>query len=183
MRKNALECLQSRPKHNRLYRDSLVNKRLFKLLDNKKKQKILFYIPLSTEVNILKTLAKLRRRHTIYIPFMVAQSFKMVPFRLPLTKKKFGIFEAGNSHLNIIQIDSAVVPVVGVDGNLQRIGFGKGMYDRFFEKLQKRAYIIFTQQEYCYTQELICDTYDIAGDILLTPKRVMVSPKRVKQRK
>ena len=40
---------------------------------------------------------------------------------------------------NINNIDIAIVPAVGVDGNLQRIGFGKGMYDRFFEKLQEET--------------------------------------------
>lgn len=70
---------------------------------------------------------------------MQGESFKMVPFRLPLKKKKFGIYEAGNSLRDIKNIDVAIVPVVGVDGNLQRVGFGKGMYDRFFEKLKKET--------------------------------------------
>jgi len=175
MRQNSLLKLRKSSKHNILYREALLNKKLLGLLKSKRKRKILFYYPLAMEVNILKTLYKLRKTHDIYIPFMVEQSFKMVPFRLPLKRKKFGIFEAGNSHLDIKNIDFAVVPVVGVDGNLQRIGFGKGMYDRFFEKLKKRPYIIFTQLEYCYTKEKICDSYDVAGDILLTPTKVLKS--------
>ena len=73
---------------------------------------------------------------------MEGKSFKMVSYRLPLKKKKFGIYEAGNTIRNIKKIDIAVVPVVGVDGRLQRVGFGKGMYDRFFEKLEKKMYSI-----------------------------------------
>ena len=104
---------------------------------------------------------------------MQGESFKMVPFRLPLKKKKFGIFEAGNTVRHINKIDIAIVPAVGVDGNLQRVGFGKGMYDRFFEKLQKKPYTIFTQLEFCYTKELICDSYDVKCDLLLTPTKVI----------
>ena len=47
------------------------------------------------------------------------------------------------------------------------------MYDRFFETLQKRPYIIFTQIELCYTEEFICDDYDIACDLLITPKKTI----------
>ncbi|HIP20014.1 MAG TPA: 5-formyltetrahydrofolate cyclo-ligase [Sulfurimonas sp.] len=172
-RKNSLKTLKNSSVHNRLYKTSLVNKKLLMLLKSKKRQKILFYYPLAMEVNILKTLAKLRKNNDIYIPFMVEQSFKMVPFRLPLRRKKFNIYEAGNTNRKINKIDIAIVPVVGVDGNLQRVGFGKGMYDRFFEKLQKKPYIIFTQIELCYTKELLCDDYDIACDILITPKKTI----------
>jgi 5-formyltetrahydrofolate cyclo-ligase len=170
-RQNCLQKLKNASKHNRLYKTSLINKKLLAVLKTKKRVKILFYYPLPMEADIIKVLNILRQNCDIYIPFMVGESFKMVPFRLPLKKKKFGIFEAGNTHLDIKKIDIAIVPAVGVDGNLQRVGFGKGMYDRFFEKLQKRPYIIFTQLEFCYTKEFICDDYDIACDLLITPKK------------
>ncbi len=172
-RQNSLKTLRKSPRHNRLYKTALVNKKLLELLKSKKRQKILFYYPLDMEVNIVKTLVKLRKKNDIYIPFMVEQSFKMVPFRLPLRRKKFNIYEAGNTNRNITKIDIAVVPVVGIDGNLQRVGFGKGMYDRFFQTLQKRPYTIFTQLELCYTKEFICDDYDIACDLLITPKKII----------
>ncbi|MBU0721095.1 5-formyltetrahydrofolate cyclo-ligase, partial [bacterium] len=109
--------------------------------------------------------------------------FKMVPFRLPLKEKRFGIFEAGNTIRNIKKIDIAIVPAVGVDGNLQRIGFGKGMYDRFFENLKKKPYTIFIQLEFCYTKKYICDSYDVSCDLLLTPKTKIVPTGRVKRGK
>jgi len=179
-RQNCLQKLRNIPTHNKLYRNSLLNKRLLKELKGIQNASILFYIPMNIEVDIFKVLINIRRKNDIFIPFMVGESFKMVPFRLPLERKKFGIYEAGNTYRNINKIDIAIVPVVGVDGNLQRVGFGKGMYDRFFEKLQKRPYTIFIQQEFCYTKESVCDSYDVTGDILLTPTRKMV---RVKKRK
>ena len=179
-RQNCLQKIKNVPVHNKLYRTYLLNKRLLDELKGIQNATILFYYPLAMEANILKVLTKMRQKNDIYIPFMQGESFKMVPFRLPLKKKKFGIFEAGNTLRNINKIDIAIVPVVGVDGNLQRVGFGRGMYDRFFEKLQKRPYTIFIQQEFCHTKENICDSYDVTGDILLTPTRKMV---RVKKRK
>lgn len=180
-RKKCLEKLKYNHKHNKLYKSYLVNKMLAKELKGLKHKKILFYYPLLSEVNLLKTMLFMRKFSEIYIPFMEGESFKMVPFRLPLKRKKFGIYESGNTHKNINKIDIAIVPTVGVDGNLQRVGFGKGMYDRFFDKLKKRPYTIFIQEEFCYTKEHICDEYDIYCDLILTPtKKVVNSVKRRK---
>ncbi len=182
-RQKCLANMKNAQTHSRFYRSSLLNKKLLKELQSVKKKNILFYYPLPFEANIIKTLNAMRKKSNIFIPFMQLQSFKMVPFRLPLRRNSFGIFEAGNTLRNIKKIDIAIVPAVGVDGNLQRVGFGKGMYDRFFAKLRKRPYIIFVQPEICYTKKFICDAHDIACDVLLTPKARMMPLARVKKRK
>jgi len=130
----------------------------------------LFYYPLPFEADIRKTLNKMRKNNDVFLPFMQNKSFKVVPFRLPLKKKNFSIYEAGDTKRNINKIDIAIVPVVGVDGKLQRVGFGKGMYDRFFAKLKNKPYTIFIQPEICFTKKYICDDYDITCDLLITPK-------------
>ena len=108
---------------------------------------------------------------------MDEQSFKAVQYRLPLSKKKFGIFEAGNSLKNINKIDIAIVPTLGVDINLKRIGFGKGMYDRFFAKLKTKPHTIFIQSELSHVRQSICDDYDVSCDVLLTPRKKIVAKK------
>ncbi|TKI70318.1 5-formyltetrahydrofolate cyclo-ligase [Sulfurimonas crateris] len=171
-RRNCLEKIKSSPFHNRFYKNAKIDAKLLKELGrfkNLKNLKILFYTSLPFEANTAKSIEKLRKKCDIFVPFMEGESFKMVPFRLPLKKKKFGIYEAGKSLRDIKKVDIAIVPVVGVDGNLQRVGFGKGMYDRFFAKLKKRPYTIFIQSEFCYTKELICDEYDITCDLIITP--------------
>jgi len=180
-RKKCLNKLQNSSQHNAFYKHHLLNKKLSKILSNMKNKKILFYYPLPLEANILNTLHKMRKVSDVYIPFMEGQSFKMVPFRLPLKKKKFGIYEAGNTYKNINKIDIAIIPVVGVDGKLQRVGFGKGMYDRFFEKLHKKPYTIFIQNELCFTKEFICDTHDITCDLLLTPTNRSIKASAIKK--
>jgi 5-formyltetrahydrofolate cyclo-ligase len=104
----------------------------------------------------------------------------MVPFRLPLKKSKFGTYEAGNSLRNIKNIDIAIVPIIGLDGNLQRIGFGKGMYDRFFAKLKKKPYIIFIQSKLCITEEKLCDVYDISCNEIITSDTKLLDKANIK---
>ena len=148
-------------------------RKIFSILGEVKNKKILVYYPLKNEVNLKKTILKLRKNNQVYLPFMEHESFKAVKYRLPLQQKKFGTFEAGNSlkHTNIIDI--AIVPVIGIDKNLQRVGFGKGMYDRFFSKLQKKPYTIFVQADLCFTKEIVCDHYDIGCDVVVTPKLII----------
>ena len=168
-RGNCLNKIKKLPQHNKLYRTKMINRKLLKELRGLKNKKILFYYPLEFEADIRETLKYMRKNCEIFVPFMQGESFKMVTFRQPLEKKKFGILEPRNSFKNIKNIDIAIVPALGVDCMMQRIGFGKGMYDRFFARLKKRPYTIFLQPTLCYTNKSVCDFYDISCDLLLTP--------------
>jgi 5-formyltetrahydrofolate cyclo-ligase len=103
---------------------------------------------------------------------MVEESFKMVTYRLPLKRGNFGVYEPKNSLLNIKNVDVAIVPVVGVDADARRVGFGKGMYDRFFSRLTKKPITIFVQLDECICEEKITDHYDVQADIYITPKYI-----------
>ena len=112
---------------------------LEKLLKNLGSKSILLYLPLEFECDVRPLIKRLRSTSRLYVPFMEGVSFKMVPYRLPLKKYKFDISQSGNSLFKHFRIDTAVVPAVGIDDNFKRVGFGKGMYDRFFESLGYRS--------------------------------------------
>ena len=160
------------PAYKKVTLQNQLNTQLRGVLQKKRFHSILLYYPLGFEGDIRKTLVSLRKKYNVYLPFMEGKSFKMVPFRLPLKKKKFGIFEAGNSLRIIKKVDVVVVPSVGIDKNFQRIGFGKGMYDRFFEKLSTQPYVIFVQPKLCMTTQQLCDHYDVACDVIVTPQNI-----------
>ncbi len=164
--------MRSLPSAGKRYRDAQVNHYLMKILRKEKGKRILFYWPFGFEADIRKTIWALRSKKSLYLPFMDGESFKMVPLRLPLERKAFGIYEPRLSNLNIKIIDVAIVPVVGVDGSFCRIGFGKGMYDRFFPTLKSKPLTIFIQSHRCLTSQKVCDKYDISGDLLITPRGV-----------
>jgi len=171
-RDHCLKQQKNLPKTGKLYRDSRINQYLLKFLRHNSSKRILFYWPFGFEADIRRTILALRSKKSLYLPFMDDVSFKMVPLRLPLERKAFGIYEPRISNLNIKLIDIAIVPVVGVDGAGRRIGFGKGMYDRFFPTLKRKPLTIFVQSCRCYTELPLCDDYDIQGDLLITPDGV-----------
>lgn len=171
-RTHCLKRMKSVSNSTKRYRDAQVNRYLMETLRKQKGKRILFYWPFGFEADIRKSIWALRSKKSLYLPFMDGESFKMVPLRLPLEHKAFGIYEPRFSNLNIKIIDVAIVPVVGVDGSFCRIGFGKGMYDRFFPTLKSKPLTIFIQSYPCITSQKLCDDYDISGDLLITPRGV-----------
>jgi len=63
-------------------------------------------------------------------------SFRSWVFKEPLHVNQFGILEPKNSKKTIIP-DLIMVPLVAFDNRLNRIGYGKGYYDRSLKKISK----------------------------------------------
>lgn len=159
---------------NTYKRDKVLSRQILELIVALKARSILFYIPLPIEPNLYSVIEQCRKKCKVYVPFMEGISFKMVKFKLPLEEKRFKIREPKNSFALQPKIDLAIVPVIGVDRALKRIGFGKGMYDRFFESLPKKPMVLFVQRDICTTQSYICEEHDIEADIYLTPYHTII---------
>lgn len=160
--------------HNKYKRDKIISMKILSLVKSLKVHSILLYIPLEIEVNIHDVIKLCRKKCNVFVPFMEGVSFKMVRYRLPLYTKRFSIKEPKNSFAITPKIDLAIVPVIGVDGALKRIGFGKGMYDRFFESLSPKPTVLFVQREMCFTQTVLSQEHDIEADIYLTPYKTII---------
>ena len=106
----------------------------------KKKITIAGYYPSYYEVNILNFLELAsKKKFKITLPVIASSkkmSFKPWIFKDPLYVNKFGILEPKNSKKEIIP-DLIMVPLVAFDNSLNRIGYGKGYYDRSLEKINK----------------------------------------------
>ncbi len=172
-REFCLDRLKKASRTGKKTKDKKIVKNLEKIFDLYEPKNILAFIPLKNEPNILPFLNKGRKKYNIFVPFMEGVSFKIVKFRLPFRRKKFSIKEPPNSFLKHPKIDLAIVPVVGVDGNYRRIGFGKGMYDRFFAKLPYKPIIVFIQIKECFTKKPICDLHDVKADYYITPEKIL----------
>ena len=169
-RKSCLKRLEFTSLFLKYYKNKIIFKKLKKFIKQSDSKNILLYIPLGIEVDVKPLINSLRKRKdtTIYVPFMQGESFKIVKYRLPLHKKRFGIKEPNNSFFKARKIDLAIVPVVGVDKLNKRIGFGKGMYDRFFDKLGYKPIMVFTQLILCKSEKILSDNYDIQADYIIT---------------
>jgi len=173
-RQNALKRLQKVAKRGYVI-DKRIQQALYDEITQKRAKRIMLYIPLGIEVNIMPLIRLLRRENKeLYVPFMEGKSFRLVKYRLPLKVKKFGIKEPNFSAKHIKNIDIAIVPIVATDPTLRRVGFGKGMYDRFFEKNKKTIKkTIFVIRTLYYSREVITHDHDIIADMIVSKEGII----------
>lgn len=171
-RSQCLKRLKKASSHSAYRKDKKVLEGLYRYIIALNAKHIMLYLPLGMEVNIYPLIMRLRKeKKQLYVPFMEGASFRLVKYRLPLRQKRFGIKEPLDSkQYRIKKIDIAIVPIVGVDVTHRRVGFGKGMYDRFFEKNKKNIkQTVFVARELCYAKEIVTDHYDVKADMIFTP--------------
>jgi len=171
-RKLCLQKLKSFNKTQRLRKNKTICNKILNIIDINKPKNILLYMPLDIEVDVRPIINKLRKKRDIdvFVPYINGKSFKPVKYRLPLNKSKFNTQEPNFSLYknNKIDFDIIVVPIVGVDILDKRVGFGAGMYDRFYATLTKKPIVIFTQITLCKIDEIITDEFDIKADYIIT---------------
>jgi 5-formyltetrahydrofolate cyclo-ligase len=170
-RKQSLRKLRSLAKRSTYHIDKVVVAALYREIKMQKVKQCLLYVPLELEVNIRPLIQQLRGEGIkVYVPYVDGVSFHVVPFRLPLRKNGFGIWEPRDSRqYRVKKIDVAVVPIVGVDSTLRRVGFGKGMYDRFYEKYGENiGKTLFTARHLHYATQCVTNHYDISASHIVT---------------
>ena len=147
----------------------------------KKKIVIAGYYPSNHEVDILKFLEISENRNfKIALPVIGTSGdmcFKLWSFKEPLNINKFGILEPRNQNRKIIP-DLVMVPLVAFDKNMNRIGYGKGYYDRALRKLHKIKKktiflgIAFSFQMY---KSIPVNKYDFKLDYIYTERGIISS--------
>ena len=169
-RKSCIKRLEFTSLFLKYYKNKIIVKKLENFIKKSESKNVLLYIPFGIEVDVKPLIVSLRKMKdkNVYVPFMQGDSFKIVKYRLPLYKKRFGIKEPNNSFFRPNKIDLAIIPIVGVDKLNKRIGYGKGMYDRFFDRLTYKPTMIFTQLILCRSEKILSDNYDIQADYIIT---------------
>jgi len=157
---------------------------IFKLIKkhfSKKKIIIAGYYPSYYEVDILNFLEKASKKNfRIVLPVIKssnAMSFKSWIFKEPLYVNKFGILEPKSSKKKIIP-DLIMVPLVAFDNRLNRIGYGKGYYDRSLKKInkiKKNAISLGIAYSFQKCQKIPTNKQDFKLDYIFTEKGIINS--------
>ncbi len=167
-------------KKNHIYfaKKNLFIKILKHLFISLKPKNVLLYMPMSFEVDIREFILWLKctkfpqGKIKIFVPKVKKVSFDSVEFRLHTHKNDYGIYEP-NSRAQTPKIDIMLVPILGIDKTFRRIGFGKGMYDRFYAHLKHKPKVIFIAKKLYFSSEIITQDYDIRGDYLICDDKII----------
>lgn len=101
-------------------------------------------------------------------------SFYSISSLNELKKSNFGILEPeirAENKLTDFENSVCIIPALAFDKKRQRIGYGKGYYDRFLENFKG------VKIGLCYDEMLLeklpCDKFDIAADIVVTQSKII----------
>ena len=155
--------------------------KLIKRHFNNKNITIAGYYPSNYEVNILNFLEDAsKKNYKIALPTVkssTSMGFKLWFFKQPLYISKFGIAEPKHS-VKEVKPDLVMVPLVAFDSELNRIGYGKGYYDRALKKIKKikknliTLGIAYSFQRY---KKIPVNKYDYKLDYIFTERGIISS--------
>ncbi len=141
----------------------------------KKSHVIALYYSLKSEVNTLKLIEySLKNNKIVLLPRVIDDYmiFYQIASLNNLNKSNFGIMEVSNGIIfDKNNIDLIVVPGVCFDKYLNRIGFGKGYYDKYLSN--SNIYSIgICFQEQISDEMIITDKTDIKLKKIITDKNI-----------
>ena len=145
---------------------------------SKKKPSIAGYYPSNFEVNILDLLSQACKKN-FKVGFPVIKKDYKIDFKCwipnePLYVNKYGILEPKKQNITF-KPDIILVPLVAFDRNLNRIGYGKGYYDRVLKQLSSNKKILTIGMAFSFQEATIIPTnqYDYKLDCILTDRNLI----------
>lgn len=134
---------QSLSPHDQRLASQRLCQQLKALPELRRARRVSLYLPVNGEIDPTPLLPWLRKRHVeIYLPVLRPFSTNVLWFvayrpTTPMVKNRFGIWEPElrfsaqrHNRLPAWALDTLIVPLVGFDGNANRMGMGGGFYDR-----------------------------------------------------
>ena len=118
------------------------------------------YYPIKSEISSLKLIEICKNTNELI--------FSKFDNEMNVTKNEYGIIEPNK--ISQIIPDIIFVPMVGFDKTLNRLGYGKGYYDRTISKLRKlkKIFVIGLAYDNQMVQSIPAENHDEKMDIILT---------------
>lgn len=145
IRSKILTQIKKQKEESRKRKSRLITKKLLKIQVFKKAKMVMFYIALDGEVNTAEMIKEARKLGKIVtVPVCRKDKISLRPCILDDTAElkigPYGVAEPViEKRVRLKDLDLVVVPGLAFDKKGNRLGRGKGFYDRFLDKLPKRT--------------------------------------------
>ncbi|MGI5998155.1 MAG: 5-formyltetrahydrofolate cyclo-ligase [Lutispora sp.] len=122
----------------------------------------------------------MKKNKQLYIPLCNTQIKEIVLCKFEgwdkLKPSKFGIMEPVKDHIRIVNrciLDMAIVPGAVFDRRGNRIGYGAGYYDKFFNTLTKNILKIAVCYSFQVVDSITPSEYDVPMDYIVTENEII----------
>ncbi len=147
----------------------------FNIIEN---QKVSIFLPISkfNEINTLEFIKFLwRKKVNVFIPKIIDKDLISVKFtpKTILIENSWGILEPLSNQNEETVFDYVITPLLYCDSFGNRVGYGKGFYDKFFQTINSDAKKIGVN--YFAPTDIIDDIseLDVKLDYLITPDEIL----------
>lgn len=148
--------------------DQLEKTAAFMMADN-----ILMYHSLPDELSTHKFLKKWNGRKHFFLPRVNGVNLDILPYEE--TRLELGSFQieepTGDNYADVDDIELMIIPAVAFDRRRNRLGRGKGFYDRLLAT--SKATKIGVGYEFQLIDELPAEEHDVAMDMVITQKTII----------
>ncbi len=159
---------------NKLEKEQAIKQKLLSLPELQKAKNVFIYLSLSSEVNTNEIIKKLLDAgKTVFVPKTVGKDMLAVIYRPPFVKSAFGTLEPCDCTV-ADSLCVTVTPLVAVDREFNRVGYGKGFYDKFFEtEVGKNSFKVGICFDFQIVSEVIPDKFDKKLDAIISEKNIL----------
>lgn len=158
---------------DKLQASELVFKQLFQLEQWKKANRVLSYHSLPDELQTIEYLDKMLSKE-LFLPKVDGDTLKIVAYdKSRLITGAYNILEPDdNNYFPVEDIELIIIPGVAFDKQKNRLGRGKGYYDKLLSNTD--AFKIGICYDFQLVEEIPADSHDIKMDIVITPNCVII---------
>lgn len=181
LRKKILNIRSNMHKEEVINKSSIIIDKLVNSEAYKNSRVVFVYMDFKNEV-ITSFLIKLMlsENKRVVIPYTDTTNTVIIPSELKsveddLALSKFGYYEPIFEKIIPVdpeEFDLVVVPGVAFDKNLNRVGFGKGYYDRILNRIRPDAEAVAIAYEFQVLDEVPCEEHDIKMDMIITEENI-----------
>ncbi len=144
IRSKILLRLKTQKEESRERKSKVIKNKLFRTLVFKKAKYTMFYISFGGEVDTREMIKEAKRLGKIVaVPVCKAGGILspvLLGAKAKFKKGLYGVYEpAVQRGIDLRKIDLVIVPAIAFDRRGNRLGRGKGYYDRFLKKIPRRA--------------------------------------------
>ena len=160
-----------------------IQKHALEIIDTRDINNIALYFPFRNEVNtniLVKAFTNLHKN--IYMPKVLDETnmaFNLLCNKSKFSINRFGIKELDNTdYIDINNIDLMFIPMVGVDPNGCRLGYGSGYYDRIvssFDEQSIKPLLVGLAFEYQVFEMHIGEMHDLRYNLVFSENDEMFS--------
>tara|TARA_B100000965_G_scaffold47151_1_gene34523 strand:- start:1065 stop:1637 length:573 start_codon:yes stop_codon:yes gene_type:complete len=181
IRRSLLKRRRSLPNKELKQASKKINAHLINEIQSRDLKKILMYQFIDNEPCINKTIElSWQKSREVYIPKVISRE-EIIINRFSkdskMSNNKYGIKESDDMEtVEFHEIDVAVLPLVGIDVNGFRLGYGGGYYDRLSNqrsKMAKKPFIIGVGYAFQILEISFAEDHDLKCDSVITEKGVL----------